>query len=951
MSLARLSLDTETAEKNIPFIATTCDTKLETRLWDIKNKWRDFQELKYLCASKDVIKTFHAATYDIYALSLVGIFVKGPIDCTLIAASLLNENFAPRKLKTMAKRYLDEPCLEDAELRKIKSKYRREAKKGGYQFYYDQIPANILYPYAKQDAVYTIKLWYYFEEELKKYTELYNIEKQLVPIIVKMQQRGFKVDRDYLKQACIKGRAVKISLDNKLRDYIRANTDYDEDVIKTTKFNSTKQLVKIFKDLCVPLKDLTKSGKSLSTGSKALKKVQDHPFVDLIIKDRDVGKSLSTYWEPLYGRYTTDKKPYAHFLFWQCIGGESKVYTKEYGFIKISDLYNFVKETNGDVTIWDGSNYVKAYCVLSGLKNGYRVTFHGGNEIICSKEHKFLVIDERGFESWKTIDEIDNFNDRFCLSEKVDQLSSNEVKREFKNCSSIFNLSEYQIGIILGRLYSDGHIRFHARTGELSWYVAEHEINIYAELSQYITSIGKLCCYSRKYPSKKSVEVIQIHNKELTKILIQYKGKLPAFIFNNKEILRGYLKGFFDGDGCISNNQISVSFGEKVEKKFIQDIQQALYFFGIKSRIFYKQKSNGFTKLSSYLYIQKRSRDLFMKEIGFLNKNKTSKYVFNLPNKINKFERRSNSLSIKKIDKIINCEMYDIVNSESKQFMTNGLIVHNSGAKSGRFSAELIQTAPKRKPKVETKFFVRNAFIPRNGYRFIFLDYSQVEYRLFAHYSNNKKLIKSIIEGLDVHLATAYDLFGKDIVEQSKETKKKYRDMAKTINFGIIYGMGPDKLAASLGIQLIDAYKVLENYFKTYPVKEYMQQEMESLYKTGVVHVDINSELMKFERDYRVPLNYAYRATNIRIQGISAYVMKLAMMRTTRWIKENKIDGHLVVTIHDELGFEIPKKEDKMWVAQNLKEQMEDLITFNVPLTVEVKASDKSWGEAQVIEV
>lgn len=591
MSLARLSLDTETAEKNIPFIATTCDTKLETRLWDIKNKWRDFQELKYLCASKDVIKTFHAATYDIYALSLVGIFVKGPIDCTLIAASLLNENFAPRKLKTMAKRYLDEPCLEDAELRKIKSKYRREAKKGGYQFYYDQIPANILYPYAKQDAVYTIKLWYYFEEELKKYTELYNIEKQLVPIIVKMQQRGFKVDRDYLKQACIKGRAVKISLDNKLRDYIRANTDYDEDVIKTTKFNSTKQLVKIFKDLCVPLKDLTKSGKSLSTGSKALKKVQDHPFVDLIIKDRDVGKSLSTYWEPLYGRYTTDKKPYAHFLFWQ------------------------------------------------------------------------------------------------------------------------------------------------------------------------------------------------------------------------------------------------------------------------------------------------------------------------------------------------------------------------SGAKSGRFSAELIQTAPKRKPKVETKFFVRNAFIPRNGYRFIFLDYSQVEYRLFAHYSNNKKLIKSIIEGLDVHLATAYDLFGKDIVEQSKETKKKYRDMAKTINFGIIYGMGPDKLAASLGIQLIDAYKVLENYFKTYPVKEYMQQEMESLYKTGVVHVDINSELMKFERDYRVPLNYAYRATNIRIQGISAYVMKLAMMRTTRWIKENKIDGHLVVTIHDELGFEIPKKEDKMWVAQNLKEQMEDLITFNVPLTVEVKASDKSWGEAQVIEV
>lgn len=587
MTIPRIALDTETAEGNVPFIATTCDSMLETRLWDIKNRWRDFQELKYICESKDVIKTCHALTYDKYALSLVGIQVKPPYDCTLIAASLLNENFAPRKLKTMAAKYLDEPCLEDKELKKIKAKFKREAKKEGRQFYYDQIPANILYPYAKQDAVYTIRLWYMFEEELKKYKDLYNLEKRLVPIIVAMQQRGFKVNREYLREACIQGHKLSVKLDGQLRDYLRDHTNFDEEYIKIAKFKGP-QLINMFSALHIEIKDRTKKRGNVATDAKALKKVKDHAFVDLILKDRDIDKQLSTYWDPLYKRYTTDERPYAHFLFWQ------------------------------------------------------------------------------------------------------------------------------------------------------------------------------------------------------------------------------------------------------------------------------------------------------------------------------------------------------------------------SGAKSGRFSAELIQTAPK-KAKEGAKFHVRKAFIPRRGRRFVFADYSQIEYRLFAHFSNNVKLMSDIKQGLDVHLATAYALFGKDVVEESKDSKKKYRDRAKTINFGIIYGMGPDKLAGSLGLPLTEAYQVLQDYYKVYPVQEYMQSEVDSLYKTGVVKIDFNSSLMSFTRDYRVPLGFAYRATNIKIQGTAAYVMKYAMFRCTKWLKDNQIDAPMLITIHDEFGWEVKDDDNWEWTAKNLQEQMEDRVTFKVPLTVEVKTSTVSWGDAKEI--
>lgn len=257
-----------------------------------------------------------------------------------------------------------------------------------------------------------------------------------------------------------------------------------------------------------------------------------------------------------------------------------------------------------------------------------------------------------------------------------------------------------------------------------------------------------------------------------------------------------------------------------------------------------------------------------------------------------------------------------------------------SGTKSGRFSAELIQTIPKSHESFGVRNNVRKAFVPRDGFVNVYFDYDQIEMRLFADFTDNQSLLQSIRDGKDVHTTTAIDLF-----DEYETNPKHYRRIAKTINFGMIYGMGTDALAASLEIPKYEAHAILAKYDHMYRIKSFIGKTTSLLCRQGFISLDW------IDRDYHVPKKLAYKAVNIRIQGSASYIIKLAMIRLKVLKKMYPGRVNLLLQIHDELVFEIHKSLPIKKTILEIKKLMEDHTTFKVPITTSVKYSDKSWGD------
>lgn len=294
-------------------------------------------------------------------------------------------------------------------------------------------------------------------------------------------------------------------------------------------------------------------------------------------------------------------------------------------------------------------------------------------------------------------------------------------------------------------------------------------------------------------------------------------------------------------------------------------------------------------------------------------------------------------------------------------------MLYQTGAKSGRFSAEVVQTFPKsEESKISGQAHeVRRCVIPGRGKVFLCKDYEQQEMRLFIHYSNCKRMIDVINSkggrGVDCYVETAELLFGK-LFEREK-LRKALRWVSKHNSLGLIYGEGVRKLVWSTAHLMGDkfdkevieelniseqwAYDVVQKYYKLYPVREYMQNKISELYKEGHIRLTFNSSLMDFSRDYRVPKDKAYKVVNIIIQGTAAYIIKHAMLRVDNRIRKegwgSKVE--MIMQVHDELIFEVDRGMDLKYVDQVLNEEMEDHITFKVPITCSGKWSDKSWGD------
>ena len=239
---------------------------------------------------------------------------------------------------------------------------------------------------------------------------------------------------------------------------------------------------------------------------------------------------------------------------------------------------------------------------------------------------------------------------------------------------------------------------------------------------------------------------------------------------------------------------------------------------------------------------------------------------------------------------------------------------------------------------------IRQAFIAAPGYKLVAADYSQIELRIMAHLSSDKGLLDAFAKGLDVHSATAAEVFG----VKTEDVTKDQRRSAKAINFGLIYGMSAFGLAKQLDITRPEAQEYVDRYFNRYPgVKDYMQQTKEKAKEQGYVETVFGRRLYLHEINARNGMRrqYAERtAINAPMQGTAADIIKRAMIELDKEIQTGKFDMRMIMQVHDELVFEI--KESQVDAAVKLiKEKMESAAELSVPLIVDVGIGS-NWDEA-----
>ena len=234
---------------------------------------------------------------------------------------------------------------------------------------------------------------------------------------------------------------------------------------------------------------------------------------------------------------------------------------------------------------------------------------------------------------------------------------------------------------------------------------------------------------------------------------------------------------------------------------------------------------------------------------------------------------------------------------------------------------------------------VREAFVAKEGYKLVSIDYSQIELRLLAHFSKDAALMEAFNNGVDIHMATAIKLFG-------EEEAKEKRSFAKSVNFGLLYGMGPKKLSDELGISTGEAKEIITNYFASFPtVKNFLESIQERVKIDGYVETILERRrLFDYESANGMQkAAFMRESVNTVFQGSAADLIKLSMNQIDSMIQEEKLDAFMLLQIHDELIFEI-KEEKVEEISKRFVHTMENVLELEVPLVCSVSVGD-SWGE------
>jgi len=245
---------------------------------------------------------------------------------------------------------------------------------------------------------------------------------------------------------------------------------------------------------------------------------------------------------------------------------------------------------------------------------------------------------------------------------------------------------------------------------------------------------------------------------------------------------------------------------------------------------------------------------------------------------------------------------------------------------------------------------IREAFVAKEGFTLLSSDYSQIELRLVAHLSGDPALIEAFNCGEDVHSRTACELFG---YASADEVPAEMRRRAKAINFGIIYGMGPYGLSLELGISMEEARDYIENYFAHYSlVKRFIDDTIDEAAKRGYTLTLFNRR--RFVPELLSPIEQVRNAgrriaINTPVQGSSADIIKAAMVRLHKGIKEAGFASRLILQIHDELLFET-RLDELNTLSALVKTEMEGVVRLAVPVLVNLKHG-RNWNEAMPLDI
>ncbi len=249
--------------------------------------------------------------------------------------------------------------------------------------------------------------------------------------------------------------------------------------------------------------------------------------------------------------------------------------------------------------------------------------------------------------------------------------------------------------------------------------------------------------------------------------------------------------------------------------------------------------------------------------------------------------------------------------------------------------------------RTETGQKIREAFVAERGNVLVKADYSQIELRLVAHMSKDEKMLEAFRVGEDIHRSTAAWVYGIKL----GEVTKKQRSEAKALNFGVLYGMGPQKFAREAGVSKEEARSFIEKYFEKYVgLSRYMEEILDLVREVGYVETLLGRKRYIPEINSRAPAVRAQAeraAINFPVQGTAADVLKKAMIVLYDKMQADFPEALMVLTVHDELVCEI-KKENAEQLANTMKKCMEGVISLDVPLVAEVSIG-KNWQNVKKV--
>jgi DNA polymerase-1 len=281
------------------------------------------------------------------------------------------------------------------------------------------------------------------------------------------------------------------------------------------------------------------------------------------------------------------------------------------------------------------------------------------------------------------------------------------------------------------------------------------------------------------------------------------------------------------------------------------------------------------------------------------------------------------------------------INEDSRRIHT---VFNQAVASTGRLSSQNpnLQNIPIKSEKGRE---IRKAFIcENNDFVMLAADYSQIELRVIASLSKDPNMISAFNDNLDIHSSTASKVFNVEI----KNVSKEQRSNAKTVNFGIIYGVSAFGLSNQTDLSRSESKDLIESYFKAYPeLKNYISNQINFARENGYVETILGRRRYLKDINSRNPIvrgGAERNAVNAPVQGSAADIIKIAMVKISDKIKLNNFKSKMLVQVHDELIFEIYKPElQKM--KELIKKEMESVFTLNVPLTVDIGIGE-NWHEA-----